>query len=298
VIFDADGDFVWYWFEERDLDVYRARLSVDGQSVLYNAASVSGDPAQDSELVRVSLDGTSVTSIPIPLLAHDFVEHSDGTLAAIAVEYRGEGKDEVKGNRLVEIAPDGTESTIWTAWDCFDPEEVSGDDPELGWTFANALDFDEEADAYYVGLRNFSSIAKVNRSTGACEWVFSGDGATFDPNSGSDSFLHQHQFEVTDDSIIVFDNEGSSGLEARAIEYSFDPESETAEEIWTYTEGVQSFVLGDVHRLDDGDTLVTWSVAGQINRADPDGESVWQLNSDIGFAFAFNTYYDDLYPAR
>jgi hypothetical protein len=75
VIIDAQGNIVWYHSDARQLDFYRARLSVDGKSVLYNAAKISGEPSPASELVRVSLDGTPLGSIPIPLLAHDFVEH-------------------------------------------------------------------------------------------------------------------------------------------------------------------------------------------------------------------------------
>ena len=35
----------------------------------------------------------------------------------------------------------------------------------MGWTFANALDYDPADDAYYLGMRNFSSIARINRQT-------------------------------------------------------------------------------------------------------------------------------------
>ena len=88
VIIDAKGDIVWYHSDDRQLDFYRARLSVDGKSLIYNAAKISGEPSPASELVRVSLDGSQSTSIPIPFLAHDFVEHADGTLGAIAFEDR------------------------------------------------------------------------------------------------------------------------------------------------------------------------------------------------------------------
>src|SRR5690606_38139419 len=45
-IINPAGDIVWYHTEDRDLDFYRARLSLDGTGVIYNAASVSGDPAE------------------------------------------------------------------------------------------------------------------------------------------------------------------------------------------------------------------------------------------------------------
>ncbi|HXU02617.1 MAG TPA: hypothetical protein VN903_16750, partial [Polyangia bacterium] len=51
VIIDATGNIVWYHRDDRMLDFYRARLSVDGKSLLYNAAKISGEPSPSSELV-------------------------------------------------------------------------------------------------------------------------------------------------------------------------------------------------------------------------------------------------------
>src|SRR5690606_8882906 len=221
-ILDADGDIVWYHTPSQDLDVYRARLAVDGESLLYNAGSVSGDPADDSELVRVALDGSSRTSIPLPLLAHDFVEHPDGTLAAIVVEYRDFEGMMLRGDTIVEIDPEsGAKSTVWTSWDCFDPavQEQRGDNLEHGWTFDNALDYDPEQDVYYLGMRNFSSIAKIDAESGSCEWVIGLYGRTIPFSPESERFLHQHQFEVRGDRLLVLDNDGSTENVSRVLEY-------------------------------------------------------------------------------
>jgi hypothetical protein len=298
VIIDSKGDIVWYHTDERMLDFYRARLSVDGKSLIYNAAKISGEPSTASELVRVSLDGSQSTSIPIPFLAHDFVEHADGTLAAIAFEdHTDAGGNRVRGNRLVEVAPDGTQKTVWTSWNCFDPVATPGDDPSQGWTFANALDYDAAADAYYVGMRNFSSIAKVNRTTGACEWVLGTYGSTFTFAAGSPRFLHEHQFEVVGNHILVMDNDGAPGDVSRVLEYELDFTAKTATPVWTYTAdpSVYTFVLGEPVRLADGGTFVNWSTAGQMERLDPTGKSVWKLNTDAGFAFGFQTLTTTLY---
>ena len=280
-IINPKGEIVWYYTDDRELDIYRARLSVDHESLLYNAASVSGDPAENSELVRVSLDGSVSRSIPIPLLAHDFVEHPDGTLAAIVVEYRD------------------FEGAVWSAWDCFDPSMVQGDDMDHGWTFANALDYDPAEDAYYVGMRNFSSIAKVNRETGECEWVLGFAGSTFDFAPGSARFLHQHQFEVNGNRILVMDNDGSPGNESRVLEYELDLNARIATEVWSYVAdpSVYTFVLGEPTFLDNGDRFISWSTAGQMERVTADGRSVWQLNTPAGFAFGFHTLAESLYPS-
>ncbi len=290
VILSPEGKIVWYHLDARGLDVYRVRLASDGSGVVYNAASVSGDPAEDSALVHVSWDGATSDELAVPLLSHDFVELADGTLAAIGVKY-GPGADgtDVRGDRIVEIAPDGTQTDIWTSWDCFDPTEYAGDDEELGWTFANALDYVPETDSYVLGLRNFSSILEVDRA-GTCGSVIGGEPSDF-TFEGS-RFRHQHQFEMIDaDHLLVFDNDGAGATTSRAIEYELDRETMTATQIWDYTPDpkVYSFVLGDAERLDGGDTFVAFSVAGRLDRVDPDGELLWSVGTGVGYAFGFVT---------
>ena len=64
-----------------------------------------------------------------------------------------------------------------------------------------------------------------------------------------------------------------------------------ATEVWNYTPSpsIYNFVLGDVARLDDGDTFVAFSVAGQLTRVTPDGTVKWAANTGVGFAFGFVT---------
>ena len=100
----------------------------------------------------------------MPLLAHDFVEHPDGTLAAIVVEERDFQGAPLRGDKIVEIAPDGdADARSGAPGTASIPPSSPGDDPAMGWTFANALDYDPVADVYYLGMRNFSSIARINR---------------------------------------------------------------------------------------------------------------------------------------
>lgn len=299
-IINPAGDIVWYHTEDRDLDFYRARLSLDGTGVIYNAASVSGDPAEDSELVKVSLDGSRTTSIPVPLLAHDFVEFRDGDqalLAAIVVDYRDVDGTDIRGDKIVEIDEAGEQKTVFSVWDCFDPAVDQGDSGEQGWTFANALDYDSREDAYYLGLRNFSSIVKVSRSTGKCEWVLGTTASTFEFARGSARFLHQHQFQVIGDRILVMDNDGALETESRVLEYELDVEAGVATQVWSYTAdpSVYTFVLGEPQRFTDGSTFINWSAAGQLERLDSNDERVWKLNTRAGYVFGFHQLADSLY---
>lgn len=297
VVVDGKGQIVWYWRDGRQLDFYRARLARDGRSLLYNAAKVSGRPSEASELVRVALDGSGSSAIPVPLLAHDFVELPDGTLAAIVVEYRDFEGAPLAGDKIVEIAPDGTQRTVWSAWDCFDPAVVKGDDMQQGWTFANALDYDAATDAYYLGMRNFSSITRINRQTRTCEWVFGLAASTFTFAPGSARFLHQHQFQVRGNRVVLMDNDGAPGNSSRVLEYELDFANRVATQVGSYvsTPSVYTFVFGEPVRFDDGSTFINWGAAGQLERVSPSGASVWKVNSGAGFAFGFHSLADTLY---
>ncbi|MEL6347688.1 MAG: aryl-sulfate sulfotransferase [Myxococcota bacterium] len=289
VILDGDGNIVWFSEEETDQEFYRVRPSVDGTGVYYSLTDVS-DPASlnpDARIVWVSWDGTQREEIAVPGMAHDFVQLPDGTLAALIFEVRAD----LVGNAILEIGADGTEQVVWSAFDCFDPTEIpEGRHPLTGgWTFANALDYDADADAYTVGLFGFESIARVDRASGRCPWVLGGLGATIETD---DPFSRQHQFQVLDDGdVLVFDNAG--GSDSRAVEYDLSTDPATAQQIFEV--GLFVPVLGDVHRFRDGQTLVTWSFSGQIDLFDQSGDAIFTLNLPLGDVFSYNTVQTSLY---
>lgn len=308
IIINPDGQIVWYYRdEETEYDHYRARFARDGKSVLYSATEMTPDPVEDSEIVRVSYDGSERTSLPIPYLAHDFVEHADGTIGALVFEER----DGVRGNKIVEVDADGNQTDIWSSWNCFDPVETPGDEPDLstglGWTFTNALDYDSSAQVYYVSIRNFSSIARVTR-TGECEWVLGLTGSTIEFDSAAARFQHQHQHHAFGDcdlpqtsskcNLLVMDNEGAlAPQESRIIEYEIDLETNVATETWVYMSDpvVYTWVLGEPQRLPGNETFINWSTAGQMERINGSGEVTWKLNSRVGAAFGFSELGQDLY---
>jgi hypothetical protein len=297
-IIDPQGQIVWYHVDDRELDLYRARFSADGTSVLYNAASASEPPAEDSELVRVSLDGSETSSVPVPLLGHDFVEHPDGTLAAIVVEYRDFEGQSLRGDQIVEIDADGNSATVWSAWDCFDPAQVAPSALEQGWTFANALDYDSGADAYYLGLRNFSSITKIDRASGTCEWVLGEVASTIDFADGSTPFSHQEQFHVHGDYVLVLDRGGEPGSELRVLEYELDLEQNVAAEVWSFSTedpGDATRLLGEPTRLTSRNVFVNWSALGRMQVVNLDGESTWELSVEPPFSFGWHALADTLY---
>src|SRR5690606_10165261 len=172
--------------------------------------------------------------------------------------------------------------------DCFDPAQVPGDDMAAGWGFANALDYSESEQAYYVGLRNFSSIVKVNRATRACEWVLGSSGATIPFAEGAAPFLHQAQFHLAGTRMLVLDQEGGPGGTSRVIAYELGATQEMATQLWTHP-ATPSFTLGapgEPTAIPGGDTFINWSSQGVLERVDAGGQQVWSLSAS-GSVFGY-----------
>ena len=300
VIVDGDGDVVWS--HRPDLGwpshfVPRVRQSRVGEWITYNVGGgqTQGTPEPDATraIVRVSLDGAREQVLMLPDTHHDFFELGDGTLALLKYDRREIADHTYIGDALVEVHPDGTERQVWSVWDHFelDPDNVVG--PLASWSHANALYFDKEEPAYYVSLRNFDCIVKIDPTSGDQQWVLGGEHSDFALSDGStDLFRHQHQFDVLEDGIIVFDNGLVETLDSRVVQYRLDPALGLATRVWEQHADPSMFcaALGDVDRLENGNTLITWSPAGQIDEVDPDGNVVWRVRAELGAAFGFTLH--------
>jgi hypothetical protein len=297
VIVDAQGEVVWYHVDASGLEPLRARLAADHSSVLYNEVSVDDGSSEASAIVRVALDGSEESSIQIPFLAHDFLELPDGRLAALTDEPREDG---LRDDSIVEVDAAGTVTKVWSASDCFDPAQMPGDGSTSAWTSANALDYVDAAEpterAYYVGLRNFSSIVKVLPETGECSWVLGTTAATLEFDADATAFWHQSGFDVYGNRVLVMDN-GVPSEASRVVEYELDLAAETAVERQTYLEPSGSSVgeLGGVTRLVDGRWFVNWASLGRAELVE-DGVAVWQLSAEDA-AFGYHTLAETLYAA-
>jgi hypothetical protein len=296
VIVDATGAVVWYHLDTSGLEPLRARLSDDKSRVLYNEVSVD-EPSEDSAIVEVALDGSDERSRPVPLLGPDFLELPDGTLATLTADPNADG---VRDDSIVEVGADGNLSKVWSVSDCFDLAQLPGDSSASAGAYANSLDYVDAADpaerAYYVGLRNFSSIVKVLPETGECAWVLGTTAATLKFSEDSAAFVHQSGFDVYGGRALVMDN-GAPADTSRVVEYELDAKAGTASERQSYLEPTGSNVgeLGSATRLVDGSWFVNWADLGRAELV-KDGSSVWQLSAK-GARFGYHTLTETPYAA-
>lgn len=280
---DELGRVTWTHRDTRGLGVFRARLLPDGSGVVYTVALQAGLPSADSGVVRVGWDGTESFE-PIPDLAHDFVLAEDGAVWSLAADTR----DGVQGDQVV--TEDG--QVLWSTFDDFDPVAEPGDDPAHGWTHANALDLDAASGLLLVGLRNLGTIAAVDPDAGTSPWSFGRAGTV--ASSGA-VFVHQHQFAWLGDRFLVFDNDGAPGNTSRVLDFDFDPSAASAplrREV-VADPPLYSFILGDVHPLDGGDLLVTWSVPATVDRIRSDGTRAARVVAPDDTVLGFMTAIDE-----
>jgi hypothetical protein len=302
VIVDEDGDYLW-WHQAatENFPVPRVMLSHDRQRMMYLGRAIEGgDDEYEHYIYQVSLDGTDVDLLEVHDAHHDFLELPDGTVSVITHDPRDMDGDEVLGDKIVEYHPDGTQEDIWTVWDHmeFDP----GMPVEDGTAFfhSNALDYDAEDDTYAISVRNHDTIFEIDRATGDVLRTVGGiqNDYVLDPPAG-EWFDKEHQFQfVSDDELLVFANGVDVVTGSRVLGYRLDDGAGTAENHWEYRAEFPLFcyTYGDVNRMENGNTLVTWSTSGQMEEVTDDGEIVWQMKASLGGGFGYTTQLDSLYP--
>ncbi len=300
VIVDRDGDYVW-WYEapSDDFQVGRASMTADRQHVVFWSVNLAQGPdgasQADQELIRVGLDGTEVDYRSVPDGHHDFTVMPDGGITFIEYDV----VDGVEGDRIVEISPDGAETEIWSVWDDFEYSGSTG--PGETFSHFNAIDYYADEDAFYVSSLGLGGVMKVDRGSGELQWTMSGDHSDFTLADGdTELFDRNHQFHRLDDAMLVFVNGDEATNCSDVREYAYEGDAGEVELAWSYTPDpcVFTFSLGDVERLDSGNTMVTFSNQGQIDEVDPGGEVVWRLSADMGGAVGYATFMEDLYSVE
>lgn len=297
VIIDNQGQVVWYDPVESTGNLMRSFISHDRQWVVYCLAGPQ-DNLSIGKIVWVAIDGSERREVSFPMIDHDMVELPDGTIGAIVVTQGELDWAHKTADRIVELDADGNQHEIWSAWDTLDFDALGmRDSPEPNLTHGNGLDYVEAEDAYYISLKTLGSVAKVHRSTGETEWIINGRANQFTFPEGDEMVMLQHQFQVLDGALLVFDNGDPGRGYSRVVEIEIDPDTLQADNVWEYIRDPSVFVFakGDVHRFDSGNTQVVWSASGEIQNVTPAGEVLWQLNTDLGQAITFVQVVDDLY---
>jgi hypothetical protein len=279
-IIDADGAVVWA--ASAPTQCSRARMDYEGVNMWMLALNVQNG---GGEMRYLSMDGQTGQNNVSGLSSahHDFCV-LPGKIAAMVWTSTGMDPE----SNLVEHASDGSgaSTTVFK----IGANVYAGGQSAFGGggnTYhCNSILYHKDDDTYTIGDRNPNLYVKVKHD-GTPVWQIGGTctGAKAPKcASGTWKINHGHDFDPKSGNMLIFNN-GSSGA-AHVFEFGLN---ETASAI-SYTtvkdfsSGVSSNVMGDVQRLPNGNTLVTYTTSGQIMEVDSSWKTVQTLKGSFGYA--------------
>jgi hypothetical protein len=284
-ILDSDGAVVWWGTGPNGTS--RANMSWDGNYMYSMALNVMNT---GGELRRMTMDGmtTQMNFANIKTAHHDLTAIPGGGIATML--WNSTGMD--AHCSVVELSPDGTMTTVV---------------PDLATIYAapndkfhsNSIHYYAADDSYTISDRNPNLYVKITRK-GQLVWQFGGsspkDQAKFF-SGGSWTVNHGHHY-LPDGTFLLFNNGAMVNGMSTALSYKLDTATMKATAGWNYVaNGTNSMVLGDVQRLPNGNTLVTFSTSGAIHEVDGTGKVVMTIKQT---AFGYSEWRETLYgpPGR
>jgi hypothetical protein len=280
MIVDTDGDVVWS--TEAPPQCSRALMDWEGEYLWMLKANPSFDDGGDVR--RVRMDGSEVEQIPdLAGSHHDFAVLPGGSAAFLVWADAADSSSD-----LVERAPDGTLTALTRLDDAtFLPPS------DIHTYHANALRYYASDDSYTVSDLALGGIAKFDRE-GQISWQLRGNCTNAPPSQCAAAPLlgnHGHQLLEDGNLLVFFATNGSGrpvGDPAPVYEYAFaeDAGALTATLAWSHVEEAGSMILGDLQRLPNGNTLVTYSTEGTIHEISPTGDLVQSLSFAGQFGYA------------
>lgn len=257
-ILDHEGDVVWW--APAPTACSRAKMDWEGKHMVMMMLNVRYSPTGGT-VRRVSMDGLSVEDRLSGLSGghHDFTVTPGGKIVAIVHQNSCSG--------IVERTPAGEVTTLVS--DVHELYEPVGD------CHPNAIHYHPEDESFTVSDRNPDLFVKFSR-TGELEWQLGGANPIASLHyQGTWSVNHGHH--LLPNGNFLFFNNGSATAQSPVLELELTEPAATV--VWSYTSEYSSGTLGDVQRLPNGNTLITYSNAGVIQEVNSDQELVQQFST-------------------
>jgi hypothetical protein len=258
-IFDTDGDVVWWYTAgsgESTDGVSHAKMSADSQSIWLVNEGLSGAP-----LRRVTVDGLTTQTYSNTKASHDITAVSGDTMAYL--DY-----GEADCNSIFEINNAGTTKEI------FESTNVTSTGTGMSNCHGNAVRYSKKEDVYtYSDWQK--DLAAVSR-TGTLQWKLSQKASG--GNSAWGGVQHGHQ--LLDSSILLFANNGAGTNKSQAIEFGLDGKLIKA---FKSNGGATNF--GDVQRLSNGNTIITYSTSSLLQEVDASDTVLLEVKGSGSFGY-------------
>jgi len=189
---------------------------------------------------------------------HDFTVTPGGNIVAIVHQNECSG--------IVERTPSGEITTIVA--DIHSLYEPMAD------CHPNSIHYHPEDESFTLSDRNPDLFVKISR-TGELEWQFGGANPLA-PVHYRGTWNVNHGHHLLPNGHFLFFNNGGAVRESPVLEYELTEPEATL--VWSYTADYASGTLGDVQRLPNGNTLITYSNAGLVREIDSDSQLVQELS--------------------
>jgi len=281
-ILDADGDAVWWYQPSGYGSLSVAKMTYDGKSIWIASPNV---PQATAHVGKLTMDGLTFTdySTQFQNMNHDLAVLPDESVAFIA--YGSNGCDDVKLRK-----PDGTVSTLVNSGKPFGNSNAC---------HCNAIQYDPSDQTLIVSEDDHSGYFKTDLQ-GTVKWVLNGGTYnSFDKSGGGGTgWTGNHNLHIIGkDHLIIFNNGvaavgGMPMGSANAVirELTLNTTAMTTAETWKYEAGISNPVMGDVQRLDNGNTVIVYSTAGTIHEVNS-GKTVLQSLIWSGVSSAGTGYF-------
>ena len=276
---DMDGLVVHRWHFGEGLN--DAHLLAGGNLLFRTRGSLPGLNASDA-VVELDWTGDSVWEYRNPNLRRYnrlangnnlfllYEENPPHLTSLVRGGYSTPGDpQQMQGDLVVEMTPDGTAVFEWRSWEHLDPAEdiICPLETRVNWGGANDLTALDDG-GFLISFRILNTVARVDRNSSSFSWKW-----------GKDNISHQHNPTLlSNGNVLLLDN----GSHRKGLSYSrvveVDPASGRI--AWEYHgDPLVSFFThftGGAERLPNGNTLITEGAPGRIFEVTSAGEVVWE----------------------
>ena len=282
IIIDADGTVVWYAPTPNTCS--RARMDYEGANMWM--VGVNEDNST-GEMRFVSLDGlTTMTNISGLASAHHDFAVLPGKIAALVWATA----DTSAESNLVEMSSDGSGSptTVFEIGPNLYVGATSAGQPSTTSYHCNSILYHPADDSFTIGDRFPNLYVKVSHA-GVLQWQFGGSCANAPAGASHcvpESWQVNHGHHLLDDGTMLVFNNNIHGQASEVLAFQLNTVGTmSATALGDFTSGtLNSNVLGDVQRLPNGNTLITYSTASEILEVDASGATVQTISGSYGYA--------------